>query len=218
MCVPKDQGGMGFRDIHCFNLALLAKQVWRLLDNPESLRATILRAKYFPDGDLMNANLKKGSSFTWQSIMAGVNSLRNGYIWRVGNGQKIDIREDAWIPNCANRKIITPRRRHLFSKVSGLIDPIMNCWDEDLVIQTLWPIDAQRVLAIPLLMHDMPDFIAWRYTKNGLFTVRSAYFEEWNQQHGRKLQYTNGMGRTNANPIWGKIWKLSCPAKVKNSI
>lgn len=59
MCVPKDQGGMGFRDLHCFNLAVLAKQAWRLLDNPDSLCATILRFKYFPDGDLMNATLKK---------------------------------------------------------------------------------------------------------------------------------------------------------------
>ena len=91
MCVPKDQGGMGFRDLRLFIQALLAKQAWRLLIFPDSLCATILRAKYFPEGDLMNASLKKGSSFTWQSIMAGVNSLRNGYIWRVGNGHNIDI-------------------------------------------------------------------------------------------------------------------------------
>lgn len=209
---------MGFRDIHCFNLALLAKQAWRLLDNSESLCATILRAKYFPEGDLMSASLKKGSSFTWQSIMAGVDSLRNGYIWRVGTGQNINIWRDAWIPNCANRRIITPRRGNLLTKVSDLIDPITNFWDEDLVRQTLWPIDARRVLVIPLPMHNMPDFIAWSYTKNGLFTVWSAYLEEWNKQHGRKLEYTNGMGRSKVNPIWGKIWKLACPAKVKKII
>src|SRR3990170_3865093 len=116
---------MGFHDVLCFNLALLAKQAWRLLDNPDSLCATILRAKYFLDGDLMNASLEKGSSFTWQSIMAEVDSLKNGYIWRVGNGQNIDIWRDAWIPNGANRKIITPRGGNLLTKVSALIDPVM---------------------------------------------------------------------------------------------
>ena len=29
----------------------------------------------------MNTSLKKGSSFTWQNIMSGVKSLRNGYIY-----------------------------------------------------------------------------------------------------------------------------------------
>ena len=109
MCIPKNQGGMGFRDIHCFNLALLAKQAWRLLDNPDSLCATILRAKYYPDGDLLNSKQKKGSSFTSQSIMAGINSLKHGYIWRVGNGQNINIWEDACIPNFDARKVVTPR-------------------------------------------------------------------------------------------------------------
>ena len=196
---------MGFQDIHCFNLALLAKQAWRLIDKPESLCATILRTKYFPDGDLMSASLKKGSSFTWQSIFAGVNSLKNGYIWRVGNGQKIDILRDAWIPHSTDRKIITPRRGHPLSKVFDLIDPIVNCWDKDFLRQTLWQIDAQRVLAIPLPMHNMEDFIAWSFMINGLFTVQSPYLEEWNEQHGNKLQYIYGMCRINVNPIWGRF-------------
>ena len=81
----------------------------RFLDNPDSLCATILRDKYYPDGDLLNSKQKKGSSFTWQSIMAGINSLKHGYIWHVGNGQNINIWEDAWIPNCDTRKVVTPR-------------------------------------------------------------------------------------------------------------
>ena len=72
MCIPKNQGGMGFRDIPSFNLALLAKQAWGLLADPDSLCATVLRAKYFPDGDLLNCKLKKDSSYSWQSIWAHI--------------------------------------------------------------------------------------------------------------------------------------------------
>jgi hypothetical protein len=51
--MPKGNGGMGFRDLQSFNLAMLAKQVLRLLSDPESLCARVVRDKYYPDGNFL---------------------------------------------------------------------------------------------------------------------------------------------------------------------
>lgn len=68
---------------------------------------------------------------------------------------------------------------------------------------------------IPLPMHNMLDFIVWSDTKNGLFTICFSYLKEWNKRHRRKLEYTNGKGRSKVKPIWDKISKLACSTKVK---
>lgn len=78
----KDEGGLGFKNLHATNLAFLAKQGWRLLMNPNSFWARIMRGLYFPNGSFMTArkgckpswfwhySSREGNSFVWHE-MAG---------------------------------------------------------------------------------------------------------------------------------------------------
>ena len=48
MTCSKEEGGMGFRDLHIFNLEMLARQGWRLLQDLDSQCCTVLKAMYYP--------------------------------------------------------------------------------------------------------------------------------------------------------------------------
>jgi hypothetical protein len=133
LCTRKENGGLGFRDLHLFNLAMLARQGWRLISNLESLCAQVLRAKYFPDGNLLEVKEKPGISYSWRSIIRGVHALKEGLIWRVGDGTQIDIWSDPWIPDRITRRPITPRGQTLLRRVSELIDPVSGAWDSQLI-------------------------------------------------------------------------------------
>ncbi|CAN0846298.1 Uncharacterized mitochondrial protein AtMg00310 [Linum grandiflorum] len=62
LCVRKEYGGMGFKDLYGFNLTMLGKLGWPLLSDSTSLMARILKAKYFPQGDFLSANLGSNPS------------------------------------------------------------------------------------------------------------------------------------------------------------
>ncbi|GAA0187350.1 hypothetical protein LIER_34638 [Lithospermum erythrorhizon] len=51
LCKPKHEGGLGFRDTQSFSQALLCKQTWKFITEPDSSLSRIYKAKYFPKGD-----------------------------------------------------------------------------------------------------------------------------------------------------------------------
>ena len=52
---PKPLGGMGFRDLRFFNLAMLGKQGWRLIEHPDSLYVWVLKGRYYHDSEFQTS-------------------------------------------------------------------------------------------------------------------------------------------------------------------
>jgi hypothetical protein len=214
LCYPINEGGMGFRDFESFNLAMLAKQVWRLISDPSSLCARVLRAKYYPDGNILRAGLKTGCFFTWQSIVAGITTFKRGYIWRVGNGENINIWNDPWIQSSADYKVTSQRGAAVYMKVSELINPVTGQWDTVLLDDLFNSCDVGRILQILLHNQGFKDFIAWGANSHGRYTVKSGYYLQWKHRYGVSASALALPGSLAMNLVWKILWKLKIPSKI----
>jgi hypothetical protein len=109
MTTPKSQGGLGFRDLHTFNLAMIAKQGWNFMTKPHSLVARIYKARYFPSSSLFEAKSGHNPSYAWRSIWKARQILMHGCRWRIGNGTSINIMGQPWLRDTNEAWIPSPQ-------------------------------------------------------------------------------------------------------------
>jgi len=62
------------------------------------LRAIILRAKYYPGGDIFQVTFGLRLSFTWQSICDVRNVIAKGSSWLIGDDSTLKVWESRWFP------------------------------------------------------------------------------------------------------------------------
>lgn len=93
----KEVGGLGFQELHSFNMALLTKMDVRVLEEPTSLSVKVLKGIYFPRGDFLSSTKGGRASWGWSSLLTGRDILKRERIWRIGNGASINNFKDPWI-------------------------------------------------------------------------------------------------------------------------
>jgi hypothetical protein len=218
LSTPKSLGGMGFRDLATFNQAMLGKQGWRLMTDPNSLCARVLKGRYFPNGDFWRAQCPRSSSYTWRSIMHGKKLLDRGILWRVGDGKQINILRDRWIPEVVPGTMPTSPSIGDNQTVNTLMRANEGQWNEAAIRKYFSDDIAERILSIPLSTEGCSDFPSWPHSKTGVYTVRSAYnlartCTFWSERS------CSGKGSSsnheNMEKAWKKLWAIQCPNKMK---
>lgn len=208
MKTPKHSGGMGFRHLHDFNLAMLAKQGWQFLVSPTSLASRVFQAKYYPNSDFLTAELGNNPSFVWRSIWSAQSLVKLGCQRTIGNGMSTSILKHPWLPDPVN-PFVTSNALGLDNKVvNSLTDIHDTSWDIPLVHDMFNPRDAHLILGIPLSSLPNDDCWSWKGERSGSFSVRSAYDMLQVGKHGQKNQPNSG--------FWHRLWHLKIPPKVKN--
>ena len=175
-CYKKDNGGLRFREMEAFNDAMLAKQAWRLLHDEQSLVHKILKAKYFPHGHILTAELGTKPSFTWRSVWGARGIIQKGSRWLIGNGEKVRIWEDRWLPRPYSfRPITVGRAEDATRRVAELIDKVNGVWNEPVVRSWFLPCDAEIIFSLPLCQSWPEDQLIWHFFADGKFSIKSAY-------------------------------------------
>jgi hypothetical protein len=57
-----------------------------------------MKAKYYPNGSFLEAQLGNQPSFAWRSIWGSGDLLKEGLMWHIGNGNREKIWMDKWVP------------------------------------------------------------------------------------------------------------------------
>ena len=215
MCLPKESGGMGFKDLECLNQALLAKQAWRLIQYEDCLMAKVLKGKYYDDQHFIKASLGARPSYAWRSILHGKELLVKGLKHSVGNGRSINVWSEPWMEDKEGICRTPYRRQRFFDanlKVSDVIDTQTRRWSNRVMSDIFVQSDRELLLQNQPSVDEEDSWI-WRHTRNGVYSVKTGYDLAYSLHNRHFLMDQNSL--PSLNPLKEQIWSLKAPSKIK---
>lgn len=209
LMLPKNQGGLGVRNLNDMNKACLMKLAWNLKLEENKLWSQVLIGKYgrgtWASGELQ---CKAADSYIWKSVADCCEIIKGEEAWSLGDGNTVNFWLDKWLDN----------HNSLHDIVHNIPPDVMNMKVVDYVDENKrWKLDS----LIPLLPGELlnkllaflepdpcmgPDVKYWPGEKSGRFTVSSAH------HHLRNVIV--------APPVkpWKIIWQLDVPERIRSFV
>ena len=205
---------MGFKDITDFNTAMLGKQLWRLIEKPNSLFARVFKGRYYRNASPLEPIRSYSPSYGWRSIVSTRSLVSKGLIKRVGTGSSISVWNDPWLPTTRPRPA-NKNHHNLYPDltVDSLINSTSRTWNSQAIRALVEPQDAKLIESLPLSRTQRIDRDGWHFTKIGKYTVKSGYQVE--RIYPDRARPPSMIGPT-VNVLKAYCWKIKCPPKLKH--
>lgn len=108
------------------------------------------------------AKVGHNPSLKWQSISASVDLIKDGMLWRINNGQDVNIWSDRWLPIPTSfqvQSLITVLSRN--TKVEDPIDTTIGSWNRDVVYWIFMHEESNIICSIPISTLRAVNKISW---------------------------------------------------------
>jgi hypothetical protein len=92
--------------------------------------------------------------------------------------------------------------------VCELIDRDTKWWNLPMLKNLFAEEEVNLFLSLPISVANQRDKQIWRGTKNGFFSVKSAYFI---QKELERKEEAESLARRGISRVWQEIWKLRLP-------
>jgi len=162
MIIPKSAGGFSFRDLELFNQALLAKQSWRLLHEPNCLFSRFFKSRYYRNSSFLQSKLGSRPSYGWRSIIFGRNLLFKGLKHVIGDGKNTLVWIDNWLfDDFARRPLGIHSLLNINLRVSDLIHSHSGLWNVSLLRNLFHQNDVDRIFSIKPILARKDFYLGW---------------------------------------------------------
>ncbi|XP_020190758.2 uncharacterized protein [Aegilops tauschii subsp. strangulata] len=149
-----------------------------------------------------------------RSIIHGRELLREGVVWRIGDGTSIKIHHDNWLPRHGSLKPLGQQYIAGITHVRHLLDESGVAWDMNKVERMFTPGDAEDIKQTVIGGPNMRDYMAWNFSNNGQFSVKSAYHLCMSLSGVKTGQLGSSMPSRD-HKAWLALWDTNAPGKAK---